>query len=421
LKRGGETGTGGGRWHVVTCEYPPRTGGVSDYTRVVAEGLAAAGEEVCVWCPPASEAPGGGARGGGAGGAAGAGGGRLAVREECGEFKPADLRRVGRLLDAEPGPRRLLVQYVPHGYGRRAVNVGFCFWLWRRARLKGDRVEVMVHEPFIEFGHSPLRWAAAAAQRVMAALLVNAAERVWTSTPEWERLWRPYALGRRVEFGWLPVPNVVPVVADAELTARARARYAAPGGVLVGHFGTHPRPVAEQMAAVLAALLARRPEASALLVGRGGEALRDRLRREHPSLGARVQATGVLAAAEVSAHLAACDLLAQPFPDGVTGRRTSVMAGLAHGLPVVTTAGRLTEPLWAAGGAVRLVAAGGAGGMVEAIESLLADAGERRRLGEAGRAFYREHFDAPRVVAALRRGGAAGEAVPGAVPAGARY
>src|SRR5256714_13899599 len=42
----------GGAWHLITCEYPPRTGGVSDYTRLVAEGLSEAGDEVHVWCPP---------------------------------------------------------------------------------------------------------------------------------------------------------------------------------------------------------------------------------------------------------------------------------------------------------------------------------------------------------------------------------
>ena len=39
------------QWHILTGEYPPQPGGVSDYTRMVAEGLAAAGDEVVVWAP----------------------------------------------------------------------------------------------------------------------------------------------------------------------------------------------------------------------------------------------------------------------------------------------------------------------------------------------------------------------------------
>ena len=41
-------------WHIITGEYPPAPGGVSDYTEAVAAGLAAAGDEVHVWCPAAS-------------------------------------------------------------------------------------------------------------------------------------------------------------------------------------------------------------------------------------------------------------------------------------------------------------------------------------------------------------------------------
>src|SRR5262245_59769784 len=42
-------------WHLVTGEYPPQPGGVADYTRLVAQGLAAAGDTVHVW---AARAPG---------------------------------------------------------------------------------------------------------------------------------------------------------------------------------------------------------------------------------------------------------------------------------------------------------------------------------------------------------------------------
>ena len=44
-----------------------------------------------------------------------------------------------------------------------------------------------------------------------------------------------------------------------------------------------------------------------------------------------------LANEEVSVHLSACDLMIQPYPDGISARRTSAMAALAHERPVVTT------------------------------------------------------------------------------------
>ena len=46
------------------------------------------------------------------------------------------------LAAARPG-FRLLVQYVPHMYGMKAMNLPFCWWLWRRKNL---RPWVMFHE-----------------------------------------------------------------------------------------------------------------------------------------------------------------------------------------------------------------------------------------------------------------------------------
>ena len=87
------------------------------------------------------------------------------------------------------------------------------------------------------------------------------------------------------------------------------------------------------------------------------------------------------------------------------------MAALEHARPVVTTAGRLTEALWAESGAVALAPADRLDALLEAVERLMADADARARLGEAGRALYYKHFDAAHAVAALRRVAVATERV----------
>lgn len=377
----------GAVWHIVTCEYPPDVGGVADHTRLVAAGLAGAGDRVHVWCAGRSGAT--AERSG------------VVVHRSLGTFSPADLRRVDVLLTRCAPPRRLLVQWVPHGYGYRAMNLGFCLWLWRRARVDGDDVELMVHEPFLEFAARSWRQSAAAAvHRVMTAVLLRAARRIWMSTPSWGARLRPYA--GRLPLRWLPVPSNVPVVADADAVASIRARYAPDGEFLAGHFGTYDRQSVATLAGVTPALLAARRHVRVLLLGRGGERVRDAVVRARPDLGERVHAPGTLPLEDVSRHLGACDAMLQPYPDGVSTRRTSVMAALAHGLPVLTTAGRLTEPLWAARGAVALAPAGDGRALVAAAGALVDDAGRRAHLAAAARSLYEECFAARHVITALR-------------------
>ena len=378
-------------WHLITCEYAPQVGGVADHTRLVAEGLAA-GDRVQVWCPAVvGEVP--------------APSEGVTVRRELGRFRPADLRRVGRALNRFAAPRNLLVQWVPHGYGYRSMNVWLCLWLWWRARLCGDDLTIIVHEPFLAFGEGTRRQdAVALVHRLMTVILLPAARRVWTTIPKWEECLRPYALGRRVPFGWLPVPSTTPATASAEEASATRALYGPAGATLVGHFGTYGGHVSRSLTRLLPRLLsAAETDCAVLLLGRGSEAMREELLRARPELAGRIHASGTLVPERLSCHLAACDLLVQPYPDGVSTRRTSVMAGLAHGLPVVTTQGALTEWLWQESNAVALAPAGDDDALLDEARRLLASSEERARLGAAGHKLYGERFDLSHTITALRR------------------
>jgi glycosyltransferase involved in cell wall biosynthesis len=378
--------------HFITSEYPPQRGGVSDYTHGIAAGLGSAGDEVHVWCPNAKgETP--SAYG-------------VFVHRELGGLAAGDLRRAGRLLDRFDGPRRLLVQWVPHGYGYRAMNLPFCLWLWSRARRHGDRIELIVHEPFLSFGEGSWRQnCVAVVHRLMTVVVLNAASRVWTTIPAWEKRLQPYALGRRNLFHWLPVASNIPVVDDPPSVNLIHSRYAGARGAeasIVGHFGTYDRNITDLLLRSIPALLQNGTKPSVLLLGRGSTSMRDQLVREHPVIADDVHATGELSSADLANHLSACDLMFQPYIDGVSSRRTTIMAQLSLGLPVITTAGNLTEPLWAESRAVALTPAGDVRKMVEATSRLLNDEAERKRLAAAARSLYLNLFDIGHTVAALR-------------------
>ncbi|MBI4519858.1 MAG: glycosyltransferase family 4 protein [Gemmatimonadetes bacterium] len=377
-------------WHLLTPEFAPQGGGVADYTRLVAQGLAEAGDEVHVWCPPAERENTAG----------------VVVHQTLGAIGPADLRRVGRELDAFAPPRHLLVQWVPHGFGWRAMNLPLCIWLWWRARVRGDLVDVMVHEPYLAFREHRWRHAAVAlVHRLMTIVLLHAARRVWIAIPAWETRWRPYALGRQVPFAWLPVPSSLPKCPPCgAAAAEVRARYADRGRPLVGHFGTYGPAVAALLMQLVPAILDSRLQPAILLVGAGSEEFRRQLAAMRPDLGMRAHAAGRLPLADVAAHLAACDLLVQPYPDGISTRRTSAMAGLALGRPMVTTRGPLTEPLWHESGAVVLTDGEDPVRFVAHVEGLLDHEVERQRLGARARTLYAERFDLRHTIAALSAG-----------------
>ena len=376
------------RWHLVTSEYPPDIGGVSDYTGQLAQALAEAGDDVHVWCPGEARAhvPG------------------IHVHAVLGTLAPADLRRAGAELDACPGPRRLLVQWVPHGFGYRSMNLGFCLWLARRARA-GDRVELMVHEPYMEFSwRSPSHSAMAAVHRLMTLMVLGAARRAWVAIPAWEACLRPYALGRPLPMPWLPIPACVPSEPAGPGTPEPalRARYAADDQPIVGHFGSHGAAVAALLDGCLPSILGGPCAPALLLLGADGPAYRDAVIARRPDWAERVHAAGFLDGAALASHLAMCDVLLQPYPDGVTSRRTSVMAGLSQGRAVVTTTGRLTEPLWRSSGAVALAGVNDPEALAEDVVRLLADAGARARLGGRARQLYLDTFSVEHVVSALR-------------------
>src|SRR5262249_9147240 len=154
---------------------------------------------------------------------------------------------------------------------------------------------------------------------------------------------------------WLPVPSTLSATPAAQEAARVRQQLVAdPGGLVVGHFGTFGRLQTALLTQVLPPLLQRDPRRVGLLLGRGGGRCARRLEREHPALQGRLIAPGELDERTLVDFLASCDVLVQTYPDGASTRRTSLMAGLALGLPIVTTLGPLSEPLWQESGAVFL-------------------------------------------------------------------
>jgi glycosyltransferase involved in cell wall biosynthesis len=368
------------RWAILTGEYPPQPGGVSDYTRLVANGLTAAHDEVRVFAPP------------------------HASKADCGCAKPCLCRLPDNFgpwglpkLDLELHryrPHRILIQYVPHTYGWKAMNLPFAVWVsarsWRIAP-----VWVMFHEVAFPFRWRPPTHAVLGAiTRMMARLVAGAAERLFSSTA----VWGPFIhklCPRAKPVEWLPIPSNIPD--DSDIAAVRSAP-----GTVIGHFGTYGPATAELLGSTLFSLLAKRGR-SAILLGRGGVGFRDCFAARHPELGGRVLATGELPPRELAARLRGCDVLLQPFIDGISARRTSAIAGLANGVPLVSNLGLLSERLWKDAQGIGLAPTPNSDALATATETILAlGDGPRAEMGRRAAALYREWFSLDRTLAALR-------------------
>ncbi|HMC76751.1 MAG TPA: glycosyltransferase family 4 protein [Vicinamibacterales bacterium] len=369
-------------WHVLAPEFPPDSGGVGDYTAVLADALVSAGDAVHVWHPPSPVTPDVPRSP------------QLSMHVLPDRFGSRSRAAIAAALTATPGV--VLVQYVPGAFGARGLNVPFCRWIAGLARGGAD-VRVMFHEPFFYFGLSrPWRNVLAVVQRAMAAILLRASTRVYYPTDTWTRLLARYGPQTAVEV--LPIPATIPV--DVAQPAVDAARSRRRGALVIGHFGTYGDHVAGQLRPIVLELLRRLPDARVLLVGGGSQ----EFARALPSgIRERVDSTGRTNGAEAAAALRSCDLLVQPYPDGVTTRRTSMMAALTTSIPVVTTGGPLTEPVWMQEAAVALAPPDDARAFGDLAVGLAGDPAARAALGARGRRLYDERFALGITIARMRR------------------
>lgn len=285
-------------------------------------------------------------------------------------------------------PAWLLLQYMAFSYGRW----GFAPSLLVEAlalRRAGARVVVLVHEGWVETEdwHSALMgsW-----QRVQLHLLVRIANTTIATTEALAR-----SLGPDVEH--LPVgSNITPL---ATTRTEARARLGLGDELVVALFGSRHDSRALDHAEAAISALERAGDGRGLRVlnlGAGVAPL-------DLAPGIAVDTPGYLPEGELSVRLTASDLILLPFTDGASTRRTTLMAALAHGLPVLASDGARTDSvLRSHPEAITLTPADDPGAFAAAAVALAGDGARLRAAGEAGRRLYDDRFDWPIAAARVR-------------------
>jgi glycosyltransferase involved in cell wall biosynthesis len=366
-------------WIFLAPEYPPATGGIADYLEQIGAALVRAGDEVEMVAPaPAAAAPHSG----------------VSVRELPRGYDLRAWREIAALARARPGAVTVL-EYIPMAF-IHPRSLGFLLrWpgpLW-----------VMFHEsayPF-EAGQRLRHRVLAVGTHVVARALAERAERVLVSTPGCESALAKF-LPRPPPALWSPIPsNLARGPAPRPRNDVLAGFGLDPARPVVGHFSAFGERVAETLRNTLLQLFQTAPSVQALLVGQGSEAFAERLAREMPAAAPRIRAGGRVTSELAGEAIDASDVLLFPYPDGISTRRTTAMAGLAFGKALVTTDGPNTEALWRRESCVELCPHDPAA-LARSVQELLADAPRRALLGARAERVYEERFAVDRVVAALR-------------------
>jgi glycosyltransferase involved in cell wall biosynthesis len=251
-------------------------------------------------------------------------------------------------------------------------------------------VVTTVHEPYVPFDRLktlPM----AIIQRLELWLLILGSAKIAVSISAWTRMLQARFFWRKRDIFWLPVGSNIPrlPLSDGE-RAMVRANLGVGAGdLLVVMFNPGGSGKMVDLAAnTWNAIRSVNPMARLLLIGCSES--------DSPFRGCQI-AEGVLHAGYVQADeasrlLSSGDLCLAPYIDGISARRGSVIAALAHGLPTVSTTGALTDQTTFQSSPVVLTDVGDDAGFMAAAAKMAGDTAGRTALRTPLIEFHQRHF-----------------------------
>ncbi len=372
---------------LVTGEYPPMEGGVGAFTQELAQALAAAGHEIHIITSKQARPD-------------------SAPRRASQLLEPVDLQfahlhprvkkwRWPALSEVVEVTLRheleiINIQYQAAAYEMRSAAVNFLPW-----RLKHVApTAVTFHDlrvPYLFPKAGRLRQTAVHFMAKQAnGVIVTNPEDFASLTPLLKTPLRQIPIGSNIK---TYRPNHIEIAEARELLHVSQADY------LLGYFGfLHESKGADTLIEALAQL-----PASTHLVFIGGQtgasdpdnnqSFLRQLQGQIKALGLaeRVHWTGFVDDRRVSTFLHAADLMVMPYRDGVSLRRGTLMAALAHERPLLSTIPQTPTPELIHGKNCWLVPANDAAVLAQAVQTLIADPDLRQNLG-AGATAVAGHF-----------------------------
>jgi glycosyltransferase involved in cell wall biosynthesis len=372
----------------VTGEYPPRQGGVGDFTRELGRALADLGHDCTVITSSSiagqvADSP-------------------IRVAAIVPKWHHACWRIIAdavRQLDLDI----LNLQYEPAAYAMR-IGVNLFPW-WYRRQPHHAPVVTTFHDllvPYLFPRAGRLRWKIVEflARRSDAVIVTNEEDRLTLSN-----LQPPTSNLHLIPIG----SNINPILPPDFDREAERARWGVTArDWLIAYFGflSMSKGGLTLMRALGLLVNAGLPARLLLIGGRAGSSdptnaqYAAEVDRALASLGLRdrVRQTGYVEPAQVTAALAVADVVTLPYADGASFRRGSLMAALAHGKAIVTTRPRAPIPQLRDGENSFLVEPEDPGALAAAVRRVITEPGLRPRL-ETGALELAQHFNWDQIAA----------------------
>jgi glycosyltransferase involved in cell wall biosynthesis len=367
---------------LVSATFPPDVCGVGDQTFQLALALRRAGVQVTVLTSDRgssngpSQAPAG-----------------IVVKRAVASWTLRRLPTLVRTLRAG-GYDLVHMQYTSNLYGRRTLAVNLLPYLLARPLF------VTVNEFYSPMSRGLRNVVGGLYDRVKDTLLIWGSTAVIVTIPSRaSRLSGLFPwLGRRIHT-IASSANLLPDGGLPDERARTRSLLGiGPDELVIGSFGLlHTDRRYELLFRVVRRLLDQGHRLRLLLIGSYGHD--DPYYRylvqcvTNLRLGPHVTWTGFGSPPEISRWLLASDLYAMTDLRGASGRKSSLMSALAHGLPVVSTQGPDTERVFVeSDGIVLIDPHDEEDSLVRHIDRLLKDGEERGRLAGRARQLYQSGF-----------------------------
>ncbi len=289
-------------------------------------------------------------------------------------------------------------QFVPSLYGRYGIcrqAAGIPLFLKRHSSC---RVVTTLHEFLTPWRLHPRDFLLATISRQQTRRLLRGSTLALTTCRRYQDLLVLLGDGT-CPVQVLPVgSNILNAPENPEKIQELRERHGLSGACVLGMFGrlSEARNFQTGLRTLTQAIQAGVP-ARLLLVGNTASSNPPLFRKlmdsaKQSGVDRFILSTGDLPVGQISAFLQLIDLFLFPQCDGISTRNTTLMAALAHGLPIVAYApqsGNWEQPEVPGG---RLVPQGNEAEFIRASLELLQDPGKQLRFSSANKLYFDRHF-----------------------------